>query len=46
MKEHVGLCQVCKKDVYCMDGFLDGYVDEDGKLICTDCSHKEQEQTK
>ena len=34
--EPVGPCIVCKKTVYCRDGFLDG-ITEQGKLYCHDC---------
>jgi hypothetical protein len=41
MKEIVGSCVDCHKDVYCMDGFLNG-VKEDGKLLCFDCADEEK----
>ncbi|WP_363321618.1 hypothetical protein [Polycladomyces subterraneus] len=39
MRELVGPCVCCAKDVYCTDGFLNGIVDE-GKILCFDCQEK------
>lgn len=37
MRELIGPCSNCGKDIYCRDGFLDGvYVD--GKLLCFECA--------
>ncbi len=38
MKEHVGVCCLCGKDVYCLDGFLNGIVEAGGQLTCMECS--------
>ncbi|MGM0896793.1 MAG: hypothetical protein ACQEV0_02780 [Bacillota bacterium] len=39
MRELIGPCSNCGKDVYCRDGFLDGvYID--GELICRDCAEE------
>ena len=39
MRELIGPCSNCGKDVYCRDGFLDGvYVD--GELVCFDCQEE------
>lgn len=38
MREHVGVCHVCKKDIYCIDGFLNGVIDDEGQLTCLECS--------
>lgn len=40
IKDLVGNCQQCGKNVYCLDGFLNG-VHEDGKLFCFNCVEKE-----
>lgn len=37
MKELVGTCHVCEKEVYCLDGFLNGVVNDEGVLICFEC---------
>lgn len=39
MKELVGQCELCHKNVYCMDGFLNG-VHQDNHLCCFDCASK------
>jgi hypothetical protein len=41
MRELVGKCEECGKDIYCMDGFLNG-IKEDGKLLCFDCTAEEK----
>ncbi|WP_210367809.1 hypothetical protein [Bacillus sp. REN3] len=43
MKELVGICQACGKDIYCLDGFLNG-VHLDGKIYCFDCFEKNTEK--
>jgi hypothetical protein len=44
MKELVGCCTSCNKEVFCLDGFLNGVVtDKKGVILCFDCFH-EQEQ--
>ncbi|GIP31372.1 hypothetical protein J2TS4_05820 [Paenibacillus sp. J2TS4] len=37
MKEYIGGCCQCDKEVYCMDGFLNGVVGDDGALYCFEC---------
>lgn len=37
MREYVGACTSCEKDVYCTDGFLNGLVLENGDLVCFEC---------
>lgn len=36
MKELVGNCCTCKKEIYCLEGFLNGVVSEQG-LLCFNC---------
>lgn len=43
MNEFVGKCHQCEKDIYCLDGFLNGVVVEQGNIICFDCVEKERE---
>ena len=45
MKELVGHCQECQKEIYCLDGFLDGIVREDQSLICFECLGKERDSS-
>lgn len=47
MKELVGSCFTCGKEVFCLDGFLNG-VHYDQKLYCIECSKqvvKDNEET-
>jgi hypothetical protein len=43
MQELVGHCQTCNKQIFCMNGFLNGIVSEDKTLVCFDCSINKQE---
>lgn len=40
MKELVGKCAICDKDIYCLDGFFNGAVQEDGSIICFECDQE------
>lgn len=41
MKELVGMCSNCNKEIYCLDGFINGVViNNSGKLLCFDCEGK------
>ncbi|NQX67701.1 hypothetical protein HQN90_16395 [Paenibacillus alba] len=42
MQELAGLCRECKKEIYCMEGFLTGVLTEDQTLLCFICSDKAQ----
>jgi hypothetical protein len=42
MQELVGKCKSCGKDIYCLDGFLNGIHNDDQHLICFDCEKKEE----
>lgn len=44
MRELVGKCRQCGKDVYCEDGFLNGAVVEGVGVICSDCAYPDKEQ--
>jgi len=37
MMEYVGTCHQCNKDIYCCDGFLQGVLDDQGRLSCFEC---------
>lgn len=41
MRELVGKCESCGKDVFCLDGFLNG-VSEAGRLECFECADGEE----
>ena len=38
MQELVGYCISCNKQVFCQDGFINGVVMEDKRLMCFACS--------
>ncbi len=40
MQELVGRCRECGKEIFCLDGFLNG-VSENGRLVCFDCSERD-----
>lgn len=37
MNELVGQCSICGKDIFCLDGFFNGTIQEEGNIICFDC---------
>lgn len=43
MQGFVGKCIRCEKDIYCLDGFLNGIVADKGQLLCFDCEKEEGE---
>lgn len=43
MKELVGNCCECQKEIYCLDGFLNGVV-EAKKVYCFDCYEAKKEE--
>ncbi|MDQ0197570.1 hypothetical protein [Neobacillus ginsengisoli] len=38
MKELVGMCKGCGKDVFCFDGFFNGVITEKKEIYCFDCN--------
>ena len=47
MKELVGHCNECGKEIYCIDGFLNGIVERStGTLLCFDCDESNHNNTK
>lgn len=40
MKELVGTCFQCEKNIYCLDGFFNGIQTEDHKILCIECNNK------
>lgn len=42
MRELIGKCLLCNKNIYCESGFFDG-VQENGKLKCNECADKKKE---
>jgi hypothetical protein len=37
MKELVGYCASCTKEIYCLEGFFNGVQSDDGKIYCFEC---------
>jgi len=37
MVEKVGICIECRKTIYCIDGFLNGELNDQTELICFQC---------
>jgi hypothetical protein len=48
MKELVGYCTKCLKEIYCLDGFFNGVQSDDRKMYCFECfdesNHEEDPQ--
>lgn len=45
MQELVGYCKECNRQIYCVDGFLNGIVLDDKSIICFDCSDEEHKRS-
>ncbi|WP_456272972.1 hypothetical protein [Bacillus sp. AK031] len=46
MKELIGECKVCRKPLYCLDGFFNGIHEaETGKVVCFQCEENQQKET-
>jgi hypothetical protein len=43
MKEWIGTCKCCAKDLYCLDGFFNGIVTEEKEIYCFECMEKVEE---
>ncbi|MFS0783091.1 hypothetical protein [Bacillus sp. 1P06AnD] len=43
MRELIGYCCVCKKELFCLDGFFNGIIEE-GQLFCFDCDDQAANQ--
>lgn len=42
MKEQVSTCKRCGKALYCLDGFFNGVITDDGSTWCFECNEKEE----
>lgn len=40
VKELVGVCHTCRKDVFCLDGFLNGVYSDNKEIYCFACYEK------
>nr|WP_145165051.1 hypothetical protein [Paenibacillus terrae] len=45
MREWIGKCRDCGRDIYCENGFLNGVVLEDQSLKCFPCGEQEDAGT-
>lgn len=44
MKELIGNCSICNKEVFCLDGFFNGIIqDKDKKILCFECAENDQD---
>jgi hypothetical protein len=43
LKELIGCCFICGKELYCLDGFFNGVILESKELICFECVEDEKE---
>lgn len=46
MKEFVSHCDLCKKPIYCVAGFYQGVILENGISICLECEEKRRKNEK
>jgi hypothetical protein len=37
MRELVGACTCCNKDIFCLDGFFNGVITDEKEVYCFDC---------
>lgn len=44
MKELIGQCTSCLKEIYCLDGFFNGVQTEDHKIYCFECFESNKEE--
>lgn len=42
MEEKVGHCCDCHKEIFCLNGFLHGVVDDHKNLYCFDCAERKK----
>jgi hypothetical protein len=45
MRELVGTCTCCGKDIFCLDGFFNGMISDKKEIYCFECYEtKEKEE--
>ncbi|MGX6442514.1 hypothetical protein ACWM35_04720 [Neobacillus sp. K501] len=44
MKELIGQCSTCQKEIYCLDGFFNGVQTDDHKTYCFECFESNKEE--
>jgi hypothetical protein len=42
VRELVGKCIKCEKDLFCLDGFFNGIILENKAILCFECSEEEK----
>ena len=46
MRELVGTCKSCGKNLYCMDGFFNGVYNDSQETLCFDCCEEQEKEKK
>ncbi|MDP4083821.1 MAG: hypothetical protein Q8934_04305 [Bacillota bacterium] len=46
MKELVGHCSCCGKEIFCLDGFFNGIHTDDKKIFCFECHENTKKEKK
>jgi hypothetical protein len=44
MKELIGRCSCCGKELFCLDGFFNGVYTDEKKIVCFDCENAMKEE--
>lgn len=44
MREYIGKCNICGKEIYCEDGFFNGVLNTHHDYLCFECDAKEQQK--
>jgi hypothetical protein len=44
LKELIGKCSHCGKNLYCLEGFFNGVILENKELVCFECVADEKEE--
>ncbi|SFK54042.1 hypothetical protein SAMN04487936_1177 [Halobacillus dabanensis] len=42
MKEKVGYCTICGKELFCENGFLNAILENDHTLVCFPCEERKK----
>ncbi|WP_310362674.1 hypothetical protein [Neobacillus drentensis] len=44
MKELIGSCKSCNKEIHCLDGFFNGIHTEEKEIYCFECYEKKDKE--
>lgn len=44
MRELIGSCSICGRELFCLDGFFNGTYTDDNKIVCFDCHTAKEEK--